>query len=319
MITPLVSVICDVYNHEKYIENALDGILSQKTDFNFEILVHDDASTDRSRDIICSYEKKYPKIIKPLYQTVNQYSRGINGIDLTFQFPRVRGQFVAFCEGDDNWCCCDKMQKQIDAFREYPDVDFCAHAAYMKSSDKIIKIISPSENKCVLPLREVISGGGGYVATSSIMIRRKVIESLGMFYRKYPFDYSLQIAAAMTGGMIFIPEILSVYNYCSTGSSWSANCNSNKLKKIEWQKKVINMLEFFCDEYPWHRGITSNAINRAKSDLLLMEGKYRNVLTDKKMFLSLNTSARIKVLLGLLFGDNFINIVNSVRYNLFSH
>ena len=85
----------------------------QKTDFPFEILIHDDASTDGTADIIREYEAKYPDIIKPIYQTENQYSKGIK-VSQVYQFPRAKGKYIALCEGDDYWTDPYKLQKQVD-------------------------------------------------------------------------------------------------------------------------------------------------------------------------------------------------------------
>lgn len=116
----LVSVICDVYNHEPYLRQCLDGFISQKTDFAFEVLIHDDASTDNSASIISEYTQKYPKIFKPIIQKENQYSKRI-GIWQTYQFPRVLGKYVAFCEGDDCWIDSLKLQKQVDYLENHPE------------------------------------------------------------------------------------------------------------------------------------------------------------------------------------------------------
>ena len=78
MTSPYVSIVCITYNQELYISQCLDGFFMQKTKFDFEILIHDDASTDKTADIIKSYEKKYPGIIRPIYQSENQYSKGVN-------------------------------------------------------------------------------------------------------------------------------------------------------------------------------------------------------------------------------------------------
>ena len=94
-----VSVSCLVYNHEKYLRQCLDSLLMQETNFKYEILIHDDASTDGSADIIREYESKFPDIIKPIYQTENQYSKQVQ-ISWTYQYPRARGKYLAWCEGD---------------------------------------------------------------------------------------------------------------------------------------------------------------------------------------------------------------------------
>jgi len=98
----------------------------QKTTFAFEVLIHDDASTDGTADIIREYEKKYPDIIKPIYQTENQYSKGIKNT-LTYQFPRAKGKYIAFCEGDDYWTDPYKLQKQADFLEANPEYNLCSH------------------------------------------------------------------------------------------------------------------------------------------------------------------------------------------------
>lgn len=121
-----VSICCLAYNHEKYIRRCLDGFLMQKTNFKFEVLIHDDASTDKTADIIREYEQKYPDIIKPIYQSENQYSQHIK-IGWTYQYPRVKGKYIAWCEGDDCWTDEYKLQKQFDALENNPDCSFCTH------------------------------------------------------------------------------------------------------------------------------------------------------------------------------------------------
>ena len=97
-----VSICCITYNHEDYIADAIESFLMQETDFKYEILIHDDASTDKTADIIRSYELKYPEIIKPIYQTVNQYSKNTKILP-TFLYPKAKGKYIALCEGDDYW------------------------------------------------------------------------------------------------------------------------------------------------------------------------------------------------------------------------
>jgi Glycosyltransferases involved in cell wall biogenesis len=116
----LVSVCCMAYNHEHYIKECLEGIMMQKTDFAFEVLIHDDASTDMTASIIREYESKYPDIIKPIYQTENQYSKGIQ-ILTEFLYSRVNGKYIAFCEGDDCWIDPLKLQKEVDFLENNSD------------------------------------------------------------------------------------------------------------------------------------------------------------------------------------------------------
>lgn len=117
---PLVSVACITYNHEKYIEDAIEGFLIQETDFPFEILIHDDASTDNTANIVREYVEKYPNIIKPIFQKENQYSKGFK-MNLEFNFPRAKGKYIALCEGDDYWTDPKKLQIQVVFLEENPD------------------------------------------------------------------------------------------------------------------------------------------------------------------------------------------------------
>lgn len=121
----MVSVLCLVYNHEKYLRKCLDGFVMQETDFKYEVIINDDASTDASADILREYEAKYPDIFKVIYQTENQYSKKksvINGI-----YAKAQGKYIAFCEGDDYWTDPHKLQEQVDILENNPDCHLCTH------------------------------------------------------------------------------------------------------------------------------------------------------------------------------------------------
>ena len=122
----MVSICCTAYNHEKYIRRALDGFVSQVTDFKYEVIVNDDASPDKTAEIIREYEKKYPDIIHGIYQTENQYSKNVN-ITEKILFPAVKGKYVAICEGDDYWTDPSKLQRQVVALEKNKDCFFCVH------------------------------------------------------------------------------------------------------------------------------------------------------------------------------------------------
>jgi glycosyltransferase involved in cell wall biosynthesis len=126
--TPLVSICCLTFNHEAFVRQCLDGFLMQKTDFDIEILVHDDASTDNTQSILREYESKYPDKIFPLYETENKYSNGYKGrMDIVFNYARARGKYIASCEGDDYWTDPQKLQKQVDFMESHPDYSVCFH------------------------------------------------------------------------------------------------------------------------------------------------------------------------------------------------
>lgn len=119
---PLVSVCCITYNHGPYIRQCLDGFIMQKTSFSFEVLIHDDASTDETQEIIKEYQTKFPEVVKPIIQSENQYSKGLRGINIHFNFPRAQGKYIAMCEGDDYWTDPNKLQRQVDVLEANPSL-----------------------------------------------------------------------------------------------------------------------------------------------------------------------------------------------------
>ncbi len=125
MTSPLVSICCVTYNHSFIIRKCLDGFLMQETTFPVEILVHDDASTDGTDDIVREYADKYPEKIFPLFEEQNQYSQGVL-VDF-FNYNRARGKYIAYCEGDDYWTDPLKLQKQVDFMEANPGYSVCWH------------------------------------------------------------------------------------------------------------------------------------------------------------------------------------------------
>ena len=123
---PIVSIRCLAYNHKKYISRALDSFLSQRTSFPFEIIVHDDASTDGTTDIIREYEEKYPSIVKPIYEKENMYSKDWNCVEKSID-ACIKGKYVAICEGDDYWCDPLKLQKQVEFMERHSNCYLCTH------------------------------------------------------------------------------------------------------------------------------------------------------------------------------------------------
>jgi glycosyltransferase involved in cell wall biosynthesis len=141
---PLVSINCLVYNHAPFLREAFEGFLKQKTNFKFEIIIHDDASNDGSREIIDYYTDKYPDIFFPLIQRDNKYSQGIRGISERYNFPRCRGKYIAMCEGDDYWIDENKLQKQFDFMETNNEYSFCY--TRFRSKDENTGIIINDKN-----------------------------------------------------------------------------------------------------------------------------------------------------------------------------
>ena len=275
-----VSIICNAYNHEKYIKKCLDGLVMQKTTFSFEILVHDDASTDKTADIIRTYEVRYPDLVKPIYQVENQYSKGGT---YRFQYPRAKGKYIAICEGDDFWTDELKLQKQYDALEAHPDVDICAHAAAIVSeNDEIVTgYISPRKEKCIIPVESVIYGGGAFVATNSLMYRAFLKDSAYRFRSLWRIDYTLQILGSLQGGMLFLPETMSAYRWMAVGS-WSSQQGSHRDKRKTILDKSKIALESLNEETAGKYAKTiARTILRDEFVFYYMYGPYKVALSKK--------------------------------------
>jgi len=210
---PLVSICCITYNHENYIEDALEGFLIQETDFPFEILINDDASTDKTADIIREYEAKYPKLIKPIYQTENQFSQGISP-NWKFNFPRARGKYIALCEGDDYWISTNKLQKQV---REVLEVNSQYGFVYsdVLYVDQSNKVITPpltyqnfkNRNRNGYLFWDLLLNGN-FILTVSVVIRKELIE---IQHKWFYFDYWLFLDIARKTKFCFINDQIVAY------------------------------------------------------------------------------------------------------------
>lgn len=125
--SPLVSICCLTYNHAPFIHQTIEGFLMQKTNFPIEILIHDDCSTDGTKEIVREYETRYPDVLFPIYEEVNQYSNGHQHDMDFFNYLRARGKYIAYCEGDDYWTDPLKLQKQVDFLEDHPEYCVCFH------------------------------------------------------------------------------------------------------------------------------------------------------------------------------------------------
>lgn len=242
---PLVTVLCMCFNHEGYIEDALCSFLIQETNFPFEVLVHDDASTDESAAIIRRFEARYPSIIRAIYQTENQFSLGRRQGAATRE--KSRGCYIATCEGDDYWIATDKLQRQFDVLEARPEVSMCFHAAYqedMKSGNHLEKICMHSINDCYITLKQMILGGGGYCPTNSLFFRKDAASNMPQFMRECPVgDAAIQLACAIYGRIYYLPTAMSVYRLNVSGS-WTDRMSLDCIARL---KHAAQILSFYRD------------------------------------------------------------------------
>lgn len=247
MATPLVSITCAAYNHEAYIARALDGFLSQQTDFGFEILVHDDASTDRTADIIRDYARRWPDLVLPLFQTENQYSLGKRIPYLNTQ--RARGRYIAVCEGDDYWTDPHKLQKQVAFLEAHPECSLLFHAADIldERTGQISGQIRPFDRSLILPAKPLFSGGGNICPTASIVYRSEPMRSPPDFYFQSPVgDRALALTMVLHGSIAYLDDVMSVRRLWVPGS-WNTRFQHepDKQKQIRHFRGMISLFESF--------------------------------------------------------------------------
>ena len=237
-ITCKVSVLCAAYNHEEYLRQTLDSFLNQKTDFPFEVLVNDDASTDSTGDIIREYAARYPEIIRPFYQKENLYSRRINLYDVVF-FPACRGEYIAVCEGDDYWNDPEKLQLQVNWLDAHPEYSACVHNSIGRFTDQPDKVLFAQDGDRDIPFEQVVQGMSHAYHTSSILARREFILNPPdyrdvAYHQGYFTDYAVGVRLGLAGKVRFLDRCMSVYRIGSNPSAWSRGVGQeyHKLKRF---------------------------------------------------------------------------------------
>ena len=292
--TPIVSIKCLTYNQQDYIRDALDSFLSQRTSFPFEIVVHDDASKDRTASIISEYQKAFPHIVKPIYEKENQYSKG-SGIMNRIIDEQITGEYVALCEGDDYWTNEDKLQLQFDAMEKYPEIDICAHAVRKISatSGKVLGIISPQKESGVISVSRVIAGGGGFVGTNSLFYRKKVFDSVLPFRKLLEIDYTLQVQGALRGGMLYLSDCMADYRFMSKGS-WSARYNNEDVVNAMNVRWIAMTEQLDIDTDRKYHDIIQRYMDLREVDRLLRFKHFEELRSYKSIYKKLEGENRKK-------------------------
>jgi len=235
--TPVVSVLCPAYNHEETIRHCIDSILSQETTFPVEIIIRDDASTDGTSDIVRRYQESHPNLIKGIFESENQYSKGVYALPVLSR--HVRGEYTAICEGDDYWTAPDKLQKQVELLEGNPECSMCVaqtQAIHEHANESKVGRTYYGLDKSFLTFNDFFSGC--YVHTSTYVIR-----AFGEIEKQWSSsirlsDTSLKYILSDLGPVVFLRETVSVYRITGEGI-WTSLTMAEKLSQ------EINLNESF--------------------------------------------------------------------------
>ena len=311
--TPLVTICCITYNHAAYIRECLNGFLMQETNFKFEVVIHDDASTDETQSIIKEYCEKYPNVFSPIFQHVNQYSRGIKSIIQTFCVPKFRGKYIAMCEGDDYWIDPYKLQKQVNFLESHPDYGMC----YTK-----VKRYNQQNKK-------YIDVWGGANETMDKLLIENTIPTLTAVFHKAIYDkylteihpskrgwlmgdYPIWLYFAQNSKIKFINETTGVYRICTESAS-----HSNDIEKI------IRFNNSYHDIRTWYNS-RQNTVPQKKLDqnqavLLFNSSVFRSSKEYAKLYYkrieNKTPKIRIKYWACMLGVYPFFHFLSNSNYN----
>lgn len=226
-----VSVSMITYNHEKFIAKALDSILMQKTDFDFEIVIGEDCSQDNTRAILIEYQKRHPDKFRLLLN-----ERNLGGhLNAKQTYESCTGEYVALLNGDDYWTSPDKLQKQVDFLDGHPDFSACFHDSLIVYADGSQESTHyrPSQ-KSISTVEDLLLDN--YIPTSAVMYRRRLLEKIPDWIGQLKLgDWPMHLLYANQGNIGYLDETLSVY-LVHPGGVWSLK---------DWQFREFALIEFF--------------------------------------------------------------------------
>ena len=249
---PLVSIRCTVYNHEPYLRQCLDGFVMQQTTFPFEAIVHDDASTDGSAAIIREYAERYPDIIKPIYETENQYSKHDGSLARIMNAAiHPNAKYIATCEGDDYWTDPHKLQMQVDALVAHPNctISFCKVRTVSKDGTLQDWTIPSKESEIPVGvvtlddyMNEEYFNFRWTFHTSTFVYMKSCLELHNQLwktvYKRFPFgDQTVILSCLFQGKGYYIPEYTGCYRVFSGG--FFSLIKSDPWKLIKFQDNII--------------------------------------------------------------------------------
>ena len=289
----LVTICCLAYNHEKYIRKAFDGFLMQKTSFKFKVLVHDDASTDSTPDIIREYVEKYPDIFEAILQKENKYQTGVD-IEDEYLLPLVKTKYVCGCECDDYWTDPNKLQLQVNYMEKHPECSLCVHNTeqIFENGESAGIFFNSSMKPKDYTMNDIIaSEPSAYFHFSSMMWRHDMMKRKNEAFSMDGIgDYPMALYFASKGYIHYIPRVMTRYRLNSVGS-WSSKMNSDNKKKIRQHENMMNGLRSI-DQYTDHLYAPAirKALARESAKIMLLSDDYASLIKSPRCVVALSKS-----------------------------
>lgn len=258
---PLVSIFCLAYNHRDYIEQAIEGFLMQKTDFEYEIVIGEDCSTDGTREIVFEYASKYPEIIRVVTSDTN-----VGMVENAHRTKlAIRGKYTAICEGDDYWIDPYKLKKQVDFLESNPDYGlvhtdnsrlFETTGEVLKSHKQSYYPNPPSGEVFEKLLRK------NFISTLTVVVNTKLSLEASQNLKNtidndLMIDYSFWLEISTKTKIKYINDITAVYRVSAGTASRPTDENS----KRDWLKKNERIQDFFMKRYNINNEIVQVVLN----------------------------------------------------------
>lgn len=275
-----VTVICLTYNHNDYIDQCLSSLTSQVTSFKYRIIVHDDASTDGTREKVIQWAHQFPDKILPVCQDRNIFSQGKSYLQYISQY--IEGEYISFCEGDDWWTSNDKLQKQFNYMQACPDAAGCTHDSILfdDSLQSVVGYCPAHGIERDLRFSDLAKKGGWYISSNSLFMRKEYFNLPDEYSNWGVGDYPRVLYLARYGRIHFFPQPMSAYRVCAKGS-WSRRTSENPEAKIEANKKIIqglhNVMNFYTQK---ERECLEEACRSLERQNIVLEHNIRRLVEE---------------------------------------
>lgn len=248
---PLVSTSTLTYNHEPYIRDCIEGILMQKTTFPIRVCIFEDASTDKTAEIVKEYAEKYPELIFAFCQKENTWKKGEIRRQARKPFNEVRNvaKYIALCEGDDYWADPLKLQKQVEFMEENPDYSLCYHSHKRINSGMLSKNTFPKKGRDFTQ-DELIATPSGIATATKFYINYTSVYGIPAPVG-FGADFYLNAFLGTLGKCKFLASVGPSVRRIHPGGVWSSKGESSKYYGVINTK--IKVYNYFKEQKDEHR------------------------------------------------------------------